>query len=52
MKDNTLDPKKTLIIGDTLHDAEVAKLGINYLLYSGGHNSFELLSKNAKVMGV
>ena len=52
MKENALDPKKTLIIGDTLHDAEVAEaLGINYLLYSGGHNSYELLSKNAKVIG-
>jgi phosphoglycolate phosphatase len=51
MKENALDPKKTLIIGDTLHDAEVAEaLGINYLLYSGGHNSYELLSKNAKVI--
>ena len=51
MEENTLIPDKVLIIGDTLHDAEVAKaLGINYLLYSGGHNSHELLSKKAQVI--
>jgi phosphoglycolate phosphatase len=32
MQDNALNPSKTLIIGDTLHDVEVAKsLGINYI---------------------
>ena len=52
MNENLLNPERSLIIGDTLHDAEVAKaLGINYLLFSGGHNSHELLSKNAKVIG-
>lgn len=51
MEENGLIPEKTLIIGDTLHDAEVAKeLGVNYLLYSGGHNSYELLSKSAPVI--
>ena len=34
-----------LLIGDTIHDAEVAsQLGINCLLFSGGHNSKKLLS--------
>ena len=34
-----------LLIGDTVHDAEVAsQLGINCLLFSGGHNSKKLLS--------
>ena len=51
MNENLLNPERSLIIGDTLHDAEVAKaLGINYLLYSGGHNSHELLSKKAQVI--
>ena len=51
MQENSLTPQKTLIIGDTLHDAEVAKsLGINYILFSGGHNSYDLLSEEAKVI--
>ena len=34
-----------LLIGDTIHDAEIAsQLGINCLLFSGGHNSKKLLS--------
>ena len=38
-------PNEILLIGDTVHDAEVAsQLGINCLLYSGGHNSEKLLS--------
>lgn len=51
MHDNSLNPQKTLIIGDTLHDAEVAEsLGINYILFSGGHNSYDLLRENALVI--
>jgi phosphoglycolate phosphatase len=51
MQDNALNPSKTLIIGDTLHDVEVAKsLGINYILYSGGHNSYDLLKEKAQVI--
>jgi len=51
IQENQLDPAKTLIVGDTLHDAEVAKaLGVNYLLYSGGHNSHNILCKEAKVI--
>lgn len=39
------EKSEILLIGDTIHDAEVAtKLGINCLLYSGGHNSKKLLS--------
>lgn len=48
---HSLNPAKTLIIGDTLHDAEVAKaIGISYLLYSGGHNSYDLLRKETRVV--
>ena len=51
IKENSLDPGKALIIGDTLHDAEVAKaLGINCILYSGGHNNYNLLTKKSKVI--
>lgn len=51
MVDNVLNPKRTLLVGDTLHDAEVAdSLGINYLLYSGGHNSADLLSQKGAVV--
>lgn len=33
-------PEETLMIGDTLHDAEVAEaLGFHCVLYAGGHNS-------------
>ncbi|MDR0981998.1 MAG: HAD family hydrolase [Culturomica sp.] len=33
-------PSETVMIGDTLHDAEVASaLGFDCILYSGGHNS-------------
>lgn len=47
----SINPQRTLMIGDTLHDAEVAKaIGVNYILYSGGHNSYDLLNKEAKVI--
>ncbi len=33
-------PSKTLMVGDTLHDAEVARaLGFDYVLFTGGHNN-------------
>lgn len=36
-----------LLIGDTLHDAEIAQsLGVKCLLYSGGHNSKLLLRQS------
>ena len=39
-----LDPKKTLFIGDTLHDAEVAKeLGADIVLIARGHQTKEVL---------
>ena len=43
-----LDPKKTLFIGDTLHDAEVAKeVGANIILVSRGHQTKEVLEKGS-----
>lgn len=51
MEENNLDIEKVLLIGDTLHDVEVAEaLGIKCICYSGGHNSFDLLSQKAHVI--
>lgn len=51
IKENSLTPDKALIIGDTLHDAEVAQaLGIKSVLYSGGHNSYDLLKNKSGVI--
>ncbi|MEE4177284.1 MAG: HAD family hydrolase [Bacteroides sp.] len=42
-----LDPQKTIMVGDTLHDAEVAsQLGIDMVFISRGHQSLERLSHN------
>ncbi len=39
-----LNPEKCLLIGDTLHDAEVAEqCGFDYVLYCGGHVSRQRL---------
>ena len=44
-------PGETLLIGDTLHDAEVATaLGLDARLYSGGHNSANRLLPKAPVV--
>lgn len=51
IRDYGLNPARTLIVGDTLHDAEVAaELGVNHVLFSGGHNSYDLLNKNSVVI--
>ena len=43
-----LPASEVLLVGDTLHDAEVAaKLGLNCILFCGGHNSKELLLKSS-----
>ena len=47
---NKLNSNKSevLLVGDTLHDAEVAlELDIDCLLYCGGHNSREILSESS-----
>lgn len=44
-------PAETLMIGDTIHDAEVAKaLGFDVLLYTGGHNSSDRLAQTAEII--
>lgn len=46
-----IDPQVTLMIGDTIHDAEVAEaLGFDCVLFSGGHNSVCRLKKKGKVI--
>lgn len=43
--------RDTLMVGDTLHDAEVAEaLGFDCILYAGGHNSEWRLEKKAPVI--
>lgn len=42
MQTHLLNPDTTLLVGDTVHDAEVAEaLGIACILYAGGHNSLD-----------
>lgn len=42
-------PGESLMIGDTLHDAEVARaLGMDICLYAGGHNSAERLQQEGR----
>lgn len=44
-------PSQTLMIGDTVHDAEVAEaLGFGKLLYGGGHNSESRLREKGNVI--
>lgn len=51
-KENNIDPKTCVMIGDTIHDYEVAKeLGMDCISYDKGHNSnSKLLSVNNKVI--
>ena len=47
LKKLNTDKSKVLLIGDTLHDAEIAQnLEIDCLLFSGGHNSVEILTES------
>jgi len=42
-----IDVSKVLMVGDTLHDLEVAiEMGVDCLLFSGGHNSCTILSES------
>lgn len=44
-------PAETLMVGDTLHDAEVAEtLGLDCILFAGGHNSEWRLAEKAAVI--
>lgn len=45
IENHKIDQQKTLMIGDTVHDFEVsAELGIDCILYTGGHQSEKRLS--------
>ncbi|MBW6498564.1 MAG: HAD hydrolase-like protein [Bacteroidales bacterium] len=46
-----IDVNKTVMIGDTLHDGEVAKeLGIEIIFISRGHQNAERLSQNGNLL--
>lgn len=46
-----IEPADTLMVGDTVHDAEVAgALGFHCILFAGGHNSEERLAGSAPVV--
>ena len=43
---NKINPSECIMLGDTLHDYEVStKLGFTPVLFSGGHNSLNLLNE-------
>ena len=49
LKRKELKRDETVMVGDTLHDGEIAqKCHINYLLVADGHQSFQVLSKMGK----
>jgi phosphoglycolate phosphatase len=51
LDDHFIPPINTLMIGDTLHDADVASaLGFDILLYTGGHNSASRLRPHAPII--
>ena len=51
LADYGIAPSETLMIGDTLHDAEVAnRLGFACILYAGGHNDEQRLRRKAPVI--
>ena len=52
MDENMINPQEILLIGDTLHDYEVAQaIGVNCALIPHGHCSFDRLKQlNAKVV--
>lgn len=51
LADCGIHPDETLMVGDTLHDAEVAQaLGFDCVLYAGGHNSEWRLLEKAPVI--
>ena len=49
LKRKELKRDETVMVGDTLHDGEIAqKCHINYLLVADGHQSYQVLSKMGK----
>lgn len=48
---NNIDKNCAIIVGDTLHDAEVAdSIGCDCVLFSGGHQSIEKLKTSGKTV--
>jgi phosphoglycolate phosphatase len=46
IKENNLDPKESIMIGDCIHDYEVAiEIGLKPVLFSQGHNSLKTLNQ-------
>lgn len=46
IKENNIDTSSSCLIGDTVHDYEVAKtLNMKSILYTKGHNNFKTLKK-------
>ncbi len=46
MQSQGIDPAECVMIGDTLHDLDTAKaLGVDCILYSKGHTSYDVLKK-------
>lgn len=51
LRDYSIIPVETLMVGDTLHDAEVARaLGFDVRLFAKGHNCERRLRENAPVI--
>jgi len=45
--DTRIEPARTIMVGDSVHDAEVGRaLGFDVLLLADGHQPFETLAKN------
>ncbi len=46
LREHSIDPSTTIIVGDTVHDFEVAQaLGASALLIADGHHSYETLAQ-------
>ena len=51
LKTLSIEPSETLMVGDTVHDSEVAEaLGFDCVLFAGGHNDEQRLLEKAPVI--
>ena len=51
LKTLSIEPAETLMVGDTIHDSEVAEaLGFDCVLFAGGHNDEQRLQEKAPVI--
>lgn len=51
IEDEKIAPEECLMVGDTLHDLDTANaIGIDCILYSGGHTDYESLKKTKKTV--